>query len=166
MAADDLALLAHRLDRRSYLHGPFRLESGAAALAAVAAAATRRGTLLATRNYAPKSAPRDDSSGGGSGPRADGLSGGRSLAVDVPRREHPPPAGLDGHGELEMGGQGPILGEDRPVVVAHPHGVATRGDHRFDGQDHALLQQRAPSRLAEVGDLGVLVHVAADAVSH
>src|SRR3712207_1334854 len=23
--ADDLALLAHRLDRRSYLHGPFRL---------------------------------------------------------------------------------------------------------------------------------------------
>src|SRR5919109_446468 len=25
VAADDLALLAHRLDRRSYLHGPFRL---------------------------------------------------------------------------------------------------------------------------------------------
>src|SRR3954469_2772244 len=25
MAADDLALLTHRLDRRSYLHGPFRL---------------------------------------------------------------------------------------------------------------------------------------------
>src|SRR4051794_32536758 len=25
MAADDLALLAHRLDRRSYLHDPFRL---------------------------------------------------------------------------------------------------------------------------------------------
>src|SRR5688572_33320575 len=24
MPADDLALLAHRLDRRSYLHGPFR----------------------------------------------------------------------------------------------------------------------------------------------
>src|SRR5918992_4749313 len=25
VATDDLALLAHRLDRRSYLHGPFRL---------------------------------------------------------------------------------------------------------------------------------------------
>src|SRR6059058_3343730 len=25
VAADDLALLTHRLDRRSYLHGPFRL---------------------------------------------------------------------------------------------------------------------------------------------
>src|SRR6185369_2028854 len=26
VAADDLALLAHRLDRRSYLHDPFRLD--------------------------------------------------------------------------------------------------------------------------------------------
>jgi hypothetical protein len=26
VAADDLALLAHRLDRRSYLHDPFRAE--------------------------------------------------------------------------------------------------------------------------------------------
>src|SRR3954468_18336406 len=27
VAADDLALLAHRLDRRSYLHDPFRLQN-------------------------------------------------------------------------------------------------------------------------------------------
>src|ERR1700719_2545021 len=41
VAADDLAFLAHRLDRRSYLHDPFRrLGSVDAALAAVAAAAT------------------------------------------------------------------------------------------------------------------------------
>src|ERR1700736_683155 len=41
IAADDLAFLAHRLDRRSYLHDPFRrLGSGDPALAAVAAAAT------------------------------------------------------------------------------------------------------------------------------
>src|SRR5271169_2418942 len=41
VAADDLAFLAHRLDRRSYLHDPFRrLGSGGPALAAVAAAAT------------------------------------------------------------------------------------------------------------------------------
>src|SRR3954464_7472662 len=35
VAADDLALLAHRLDRRSYLHGPFRLMIQTWALAAV-----------------------------------------------------------------------------------------------------------------------------------
>src|SRR3954465_2754075 len=41
VAADDLALLAHRLHRRSYLHGPFRrVWSSGAALAAVGAAAT------------------------------------------------------------------------------------------------------------------------------
>src|SRR5665213_2451921 len=41
VTADDLALLAHRLDRRSYLHDPFRrLGSGGSALAAVVAAAT------------------------------------------------------------------------------------------------------------------------------
>src|ERR1700710_220879 len=42
MAADDLAFVAHRLARRSYLHDPFqRLCSGDEALAAVAAAATK-----------------------------------------------------------------------------------------------------------------------------
>src|SRR5947207_6141054 len=41
VAADDLALLAHRLHRRSYLHDPFRrVWSSGAALAAVEAAAT------------------------------------------------------------------------------------------------------------------------------
>src|SRR4051794_17522294 len=57
--ADDLALLAHRLDRRSYLHDPFRrVWSGEAALAAVSAAATttrsartRKGRSRATNHY-------------------------------------------------------------------------------------------------------------------
>src|SRR5215213_6472510 len=41
VAADDLALLAHRLDRRSYLHDAFRsLESGREALETGAVAAT------------------------------------------------------------------------------------------------------------------------------
>src|SRR3954470_16999156 len=41
VAADDLAFLAHRLDRRSYLHDPFQaLVSGDPALAAARAAAT------------------------------------------------------------------------------------------------------------------------------
>jgi hypothetical protein len=39
--ADDLALLTHRLDRRSYLHGPFRLDNpDGEALETGAAAAT------------------------------------------------------------------------------------------------------------------------------
>src|SRR5438445_5883995 len=50
IAADDLALLAHRLDRRSYLHDPFRrLGSGGPALAAVAAAATGSWTCSRAR---------------------------------------------------------------------------------------------------------------------
>src|SRR5688572_15224903 len=41
VTADDLALLAHRLDRRSYLHGPFRInDPDEVALAAGTATAT------------------------------------------------------------------------------------------------------------------------------
>src|SRR5579862_9447019 len=43
VAADDLALLAHRFDRRSYLHDPLRVVPDGSALAAVTAAATARG---------------------------------------------------------------------------------------------------------------------------
>src|SRR3954447_5650772 len=51
VAADDLALLAHRLHRRSYLHGPFRLMIQTWALAAGAATATlrRNGTVRSAR---------------------------------------------------------------------------------------------------------------------
>src|SRR4051794_41511873 len=55
VAADDLALLAHRLDRRSYLHDPFRLRvtrprrlsppPGAAATRRARAAAKGHGDL-------------------------------------------------------------------------------------------------------------------------
>src|SRR5690348_7374066 len=41
MAADDLALLAHRLDRRSYLHDPFRRSRDPAAPALAAAGGGR-----------------------------------------------------------------------------------------------------------------------------
>src|SRR3954451_18524157 len=46
VAADDLALLAHRLDRRSDLHVSFRAWSAGVALAAVAATATTPGMKL------------------------------------------------------------------------------------------------------------------------
>src|SRR2546428_5630453 len=50
IAADDLAFLAHRLDRRSYLHDPFRrLVSRDPALAAARAAATRSWTHASAR---------------------------------------------------------------------------------------------------------------------
>src|SRR5919197_4087032 len=94
------------------------------------------------------------------------ISGRRPLGVLVPGGEDSGPLGGDRHGELEVGGQRAVLGEDRPVVVAHAHAVAPGGDHGLDGQHHALLQVRPPPGLAEVGDLGVLVHVAADPLAH
>src|SRR4051812_7437445 len=116
MAADDLALLAHRLDRRSYLHGPFRLESDAAALAAVMAAAPTARNAACSKKHAPRSAPRDDSSGArfGRGPIRPwmAVSGRRALAVGVPGCEDAGPVGRDRHGELEVGRQGAVLGED------------------------------------------------------
>src|SRR3954452_16671578 len=57
VAADDLALLAHGLDRRPYLHVPLLVASGAAALAAVAAAATTSRKMRAARS-APARARR------------------------------------------------------------------------------------------------------------
>src|SRR6476620_7207959 len=57
VAADDLALLAHRLHRRSYLHDPLRMDSCGTALAAGAAAATTRGMLLAAKNTPRRARP-------------------------------------------------------------------------------------------------------------
>src|SRR3954453_10921912 len=50
VAADDLALLAHRLARRSYLHDPFRLASSSAP--ALAAARGRRYPVADVRRSA------------------------------------------------------------------------------------------------------------------
>ena len=58
----------------------------------------------------------------------------------------------------------PSRGVDGPVVAAHPDLGRAGVDHRLDREHHARLQLRARARLAEVGDLRVLVHVAADAV--
>src|SRR5580692_11172612 len=71
VAADDLAFLAHRLDRRSYLHDPFqRLGSGDSALAAVAAAATGSRTCLTRRLRAWRLGRTPDSSKLSASPRS------------------------------------------------------------------------------------------------
>src|SRR3954469_4326594 len=51
VAADDLALLAHRLHRRSYLPGPFRrmIQTWALAAGAATAALRRNGTVRSAR---------------------------------------------------------------------------------------------------------------------
>src|SRR4051812_17666782 len=59
VAADDLALLAHRLDRRSYLHGPFRLMIQTWALAAGTATATLRRNGKFRRAQRPRGPERD-----------------------------------------------------------------------------------------------------------
>ena len=134
MAADDLALLAHRLDRRSYLHDPFRrLGSGDPALAAVAAAATeswicprarrRPRTRAGHRMVAtPRSAARGPPSRSPAPTPAlrPALASGapeRSLGRQMPRREDPRPVGGDRDGELEVRGRRAVLGEDRPAVA-------------------------------------------------
>src|SRR5215212_3265273 len=161
VAADDLALLAHRLDRRSYLHDPFRLVPIDSALAAVPAAATTSRTSRAGRSQTAPSATMKSSKRAQA--RA-GYSGGRAAAVLVPRRQHARAIGGDGDRELEVGGERAVLREDRPVVVGHPHLVTASCDHRLDRQHHPLLQPRASPGRPVVGDLRILVHLAPDAV--
>ena len=88
----------------------------------------------------------------------------RTLAV--PGREDPGPLRGDGNRVLEVGRERPVPRVDGPVVGPHPHFVGARVHHRLDGEDHALRQLRAGAGLAHVGDLGVLVHLAADSVAH
>ena len=57
-----------------------------------------------------------------------------------------------------------VAREDRPSVLAHTHLRASGSHHRLDGQNHALLEQRALARRSIVGHLRVLVHAPADTV--
>src|SRR3954469_18092933 len=112
VAADDLALLAHRLDRGSYLHVPFRLASRKEALAEPSAAAAILRRLDRTPRLGwPKARLRSIAKGFGrpSGPRRPRwgratLRRGARLGL-VPGRQDAR-AGL-GHGdrELEVRGQ-------------------------------------------------------------
>src|SRR5688500_13140731 len=90
------------------------------------------------------------------------FSGAPALKLFVPGGEDAGPLRRDRHGELEVGGEGAVLGEDGPAVVSHLHQRAAGVDHRLDREDHALLELRPAAGIAEVRDLRVLVHVAAD----
>src|SRR3954462_4700751 len=138
VATDDLALLAHGLDRGSDLHArslrsqiPGGRGSVGAALEAAWASAPAPGTGRRTAKFPLKARPMMVATGAG-------LGSGRFAAGLVPGREDPRALGGDGHGELEVGGEGPVLGVVRPVVLPHPDGVAAGRGHGLDGQDHAL----------------------------
>src|SRR4051794_27345746 len=157
VAADDLALLAHRLDRRSYLQWiPFELWFRRAGSGGRCGRRYRSGTRKARpRTVAPGRDPVRSARS-----RRGGLR-----AVLVPRREDARAVRRDGHRELEVGGQRAVLRVDRPVVLGHPDGVPAGGDHRLDREDHALLEKDPRVGPPVVRDLGVLVHRAADAVA-
>src|ERR1700676_2036040 len=144
LAADDLALLAHRLNRRSYLHDPFRrLGSNGPALAAVVAAATGSRRCSRARKYLAfeqesrmvatpgwrgcsgriPSALRDQVSGAGTG-------------GEMARGEYPRPIGGDRDRKLGVRRRRAVLGVDRPAVAPDAHGGTPGGHHRLDGEHH------------------------------
>src|SRR5918993_2035168 len=69
------------------------------------------------------------------------------------------------NGVLEVGGEGAVRGVDGPAVpLAEADVVAAGGDHSLGGESHPREEARPGTWPAVVGDLGVLVHLAPDAV--
>src|SRR5262245_21468160 len=70
---------------------------------------------------------------------------------------------------LDMDARKSVLSDDGPLVVENADVRPTPVDHRLDGLDHSRLEPEVPPLLQvpvdEVGHLGRLVHVAADAVT-
>src|SRR4051794_14741475 len=127
VATDDLALLAHRLDRGSYLHVPFRLTSreDARFRKPSGAAAILRGVGRTRRARVAQGATKKLSKGVcarrrdvGRRPEPPGSGRGAPLGL-VPGRQDARSGGRDRDGELEVRGQRSVLGVDRPAVVAH-----------------------------------------------
>src|SRR4029079_6132343 len=125
-------------------------------------------TFIAPKNretYRTKE-DRRGSPGDGSAPTGKSSSLQRLCLAQVPGGEDARAIPRNGHSVLEMGGERAVLGVDRPVVRAHPHMVGAHVHHRLDGEHHALLELRPRTGLAEVRNLRIFVHRAADAVSH
>ncbi len=71
----------------------------------------------------------------------------------------------DGDGVLEVGAVAAVDGDGGPAVLEDTDFGTAGVDHGLDGEDHAGLEAGALACGAEVGDLGVFVHGAADAVA-
>src|SRR3970282_198765 len=116
----------------------------------------RRGTVMRAPRWA--------------GARTASVSGGdhdgQALARGVVGGEDPRPFGGDGDGMLEVGGEAAVRGAHRPAVLVHAHPLAAEHDHRLDGQAEARLELPPARGETVVRDLGILVHLGADAVSH
>src|SRR6267142_3107919 len=78
-------------------------------------------------------------------------------------RQNPGPVRGDRHGVLEVR-RGAAIRRFRHPLVAHPNFRPARVHHRLDRNDHALLQPRAVTFVAVVRQVGLVVHLRADAV--
>src|SRR6266849_2478381 len=78
-------------------------------------------------------------------------------------RQNPGPVRGDRHGVLEVR-RGAAIRRFCHPLVAHPHFRPSRVHHRLDGDDHAFLQPRPVTFVAVVRQVGLVVHLGADAV--
>src|SRR6266446_4525186 len=67
------------------------------------------------------------------------------------------------HGVLEMR-RGAAIRCFRHPLIAHAHFRASRIYHRLDGYDHTFLQPRAASRLTVIRQVGLVMHLGANAL--
>src|SRR5690554_7816265 len=82
-----------------------------------------------------------------------------------PFREHPWTVLRDGHGVLEVRRQGAVLRVSGPAVVGDEHAGAALSHHGLDRQDEAGTEHGSRAGTTDVGHLGRLVEVTADAVA-
>src|SRR5467141_2290879 len=79
-------------------------------------------------------------------------------------RQNPRTVGSYRHGVLEMR-RGAAIGRFRHPLIAHSHFRASRVHHRLHGYDHAFLQPRAASRITVIRQVGLVMHLGADAMA-
>src|SRR5712671_3474034 len=78
-------------------------------------------------------------------------------------RQNPGAVGGYRHGVLEMR-RGAAIRCFRHPLIAHAHFRASRIHHRLHGYDHAFLQPRAASRITVIRQVGLVMHLGADAM--
>src|SRR5438270_2088170 len=80
-------------------------------------------------------------------------------------RQNPRPVGGNRHGVLEVR-RGAAVRCFRHPLIPHSHFRASCVHHRLDGDDHALLQPRTASLVTIVRQVGLVVHLRPDPVTH